>query len=88
MVDLSRNRIEVQPEWRGRMTKRVWRGRVRDRVGKTFVALAGKVVSTGELVRRTWPRKQRFHREEYKRVRLAAAELADPIGRSSARGRP
>jgi hypothetical protein len=70
------------------MTKRVWRGRVRDRVWKTFVALAGEVVSTGELVRRTWPRKQRFHPEEYRRVREAAAEIAVAIGRSSVRGRP
>jgi hypothetical protein len=31
------------------MTKRVWRGRVRDRVWKAFVALAGEVVSTSEL---------------------------------------
>jgi hypothetical protein len=70
------------------MTKRVRRGRVRDRVWKTFVALAGEVVSTTELVRRTWPRKQRFHPEEYRRARLAAREIADPVARSSGSGRP
>jgi hypothetical protein len=53
--------------------KRIWRGRVRDRVWKAFVALAGQLVSTGELVRRTWPRKRRFHTGEYRRVRAAAA---------------
>jgi hypothetical protein len=60
--------------------KRIWRGRVRDRVWKAFVALAGQLVSTGELVRRTWPRKRRFHTGEYRRVRAAAAELADRVG--------
>jgi hypothetical protein len=60
--------------------RRPWRGRVRDRVWKTFVALAGWVVSTGELVRRCWPRKQRFDPVYYRRVRAAAAEIADPVG--------
>jgi hypothetical protein len=41
---------------------RVWRGRVRDRVWKAFIALDGQMVSTGELVRRTWPRRQRLER--------------------------
>jgi hypothetical protein len=31
--------------------RKVWRGRVRDRVWKAFIALAGQDVSTGELVR-------------------------------------
>jgi hypothetical protein len=39
--------------------RRPWRGRVRDRVWKSFIAL-GEIVSTGDLVRRCWPRKQRF----------------------------
>jgi hypothetical protein len=37
--------------------KRIWRGRVRDRVWKAFIALDGAAVPTGELVRRTWPRR-------------------------------
>jgi hypothetical protein len=61
---------------RGRHNHGRARCRVRDRVWKTFVALAGEVVSTTELVRRTWPRKQRFHPEEYRRARLAATQGA------------
>jgi hypothetical protein len=61
--------------------KRVWRGRVRDRVWKTFIALDGQPIPTGELVRRTWPRRQGpFNSAEYARVRAAAAELADRVG--------
>jgi hypothetical protein len=59
---------------------RPWRGRVRDRVRTAFIALAGQDVSTGELIRRTWPRKRRFHSAEYTRVRAAAAEIADIVG--------
>jgi hypothetical protein len=60
--------------------RRPWRGRVRDRVWKAFLALAGEIVPTGELVRRTWPRKRRFDPREYARVRAAAAEIADVVG--------
>jgi hypothetical protein len=66
--------------------KRPWRGRVRDRVWKAFVALGGEAVPTGELVRRVWPRKRRFHTEDYRRARAAAAELADVVGHEQ-RGR-
>jgi hypothetical protein len=68
--------------------RRVWRGRVRDRVWKTFVALAGQAVPTGELVRRVWPRRQRFETWQYYRVRCAASEIADPVRRASSKGRP
>jgi hypothetical protein len=67
---------------------RVWRGRVRDRVWKSFLALAGQAVTSGELCRRVWPRKSRFDTNEYRRVRAAALELADPIARGPGRGRP
>jgi hypothetical protein len=54
---------------------------VRDRVWKAFIALDGQPVPTGELVRRTWPRRQGpFNSAEYARVRAAAAELADRVG--------
>jgi hypothetical protein len=66
--------------------KRVWRGRVRDRVWKAFIALAGQDVSTGGLVRRCWPRRQRF--EPWMYFRAAAAELADPVARGPGRGWP
>jgi hypothetical protein len=69
------------------MTKRPWRGRVRDRVWKAFIALDGETVPTTELIQR-WPRKSKWHPEEYRRVRDAAAELADPIARGPGRGRP
>jgi hypothetical protein len=68
--------------------KRVWRGRVRDRVWKAFVALAGQDVSTGELCRRTWPRRSRFETWRYYRVRRAAGEIAEPVRRASSKGRP
>jgi hypothetical protein len=70
--------------------KRIWRGRVRDRVWKAFIALAGEVVSTGELVRRIWPRRTRpFRQVHYQRARRAAAEIADPVARSpTGKGRP
>jgi hypothetical protein len=73
---------QQQPAHRGRIPmKRVWRGRVRDRVWKAFIALDGQMVSTGELVRRTWPRRQGpFNSAEYARVRAAAAEVADVVG--------
>jgi hypothetical protein len=67
---------------------RPWRGRVRDRVWKAFIALAGQDVSTGELVRRTWPRRQRFEPWMYFRCRTAAYELAEPVRRGSSKGRP
>jgi hypothetical protein len=58
---------------------------VRHRVFRAFLALAAELISTGELVRRVWPRKQRFDPREYWRVRLAAAEIADPVERSKIR---
>jgi hypothetical protein len=61
--------------------KRVWRGRVRDRVWKAFVALAGQDVSTRELCRWTWPRRSRFETCRYYRVRRAAGEIAEPVRR-------
>jgi hypothetical protein len=70
------------------MTKRLWRGRVRDRVWKAFIALDGEIVPTTELVQRTWPRKSKWHPEEYRRARDAALELADPVARGPGRGRP
>jgi hypothetical protein len=57
-------------------------------VWKAFVALDGAIVSSTELIRRTFPRKQRFHTEDYARVRRAAAELADRVARGPGRGRP
>jgi hypothetical protein len=35
-----------------------------------------------------WPRKTKWHPEEYRRAREAARQFADPIGRSSGQGRP
>jgi hypothetical protein len=51
--------------------RRPWRGRVRDRAWKTFVALAGGFVSTGAAVLAT---------VYYRRVRAAAAKIADAVG--------
>jgi hypothetical protein len=70
---ISRNRRgpEQQPRCGRRIPmRRPWRGRVRDRVWKAFIALARGVVSTGELVRRCWPRKQRFDPVYYCRLAL------------------
>jgi hypothetical protein len=58
------------------------------RTWRAFVALAGELVDTGTICRHVWPRKSRFHSEEYRRVREAAAELADPVARGPGRGRP
>jgi hypothetical protein len=49
---------------------------------------SGDVVSTGELIRWVWPRKDSFDTAEYRRVRAAAAELADPVCRAETKGRP
>jgi hypothetical protein len=68
--------------------RRVWRGRCRDRTWKAFVALAGELVGTGELVRRIWPRLSRHRPIHYHRARLAALEIADPVCRASSKGRP
>jgi hypothetical protein len=76
------------PGSRGCIPMKPWRSRVRDRVWKAFVALAGQDVQTTDLIQRTWPRKRRFDTKEYRRVRLAAAELADPVARGPGRGRP
>jgi hypothetical protein len=55
--------------------------RMRHRVFRAFVAMAGDLVSTGMLVRWVWPRRLRFRTEQqYRRVRAAAAEIADPVG--------
>jgi hypothetical protein len=70
------------------MTKPRFHSRVAKRVWMAFIALAGQEVRTTDLIRRAWPRKSKWHPEEYRRVRDAAAELADPICRSSGQGRP
>jgi hypothetical protein len=64
------------------------RGRCRDRTWKAFLSLGDQLVSTGELVRRIWPRLSRHRPIHYHRARLAALEIADPIGRASSKGRP
>jgi hypothetical protein len=69
----------MRPKFHSCVAKRVW---------QTFLALAGEVASTGDLIQRVWPRKRRFDTKEYRRVRLAAAEIADPVGRASSKGRP
>jgi hypothetical protein len=53
---------------------------VRHRVFRSFIAVAGEAMSTGELIRRVWPRLKRFRTEQYRRVRAAAAEIADVVG--------
>jgi hypothetical protein len=58
------------------------------RPGRKCVALGDQLVSTGELVKRIWPRLSRYRPIHYHRARLAAAEIAYPDGRFSARGRP
>jgi hypothetical protein len=68
--------------------RRIWRSRCRDRTWKAFVALAGELVSAGELVRRIWPRLSRHRPIHYHRARLAAAEIAEVVGRADSRGRP
>jgi hypothetical protein len=61
------------------MAKRVWRGRVRDRVRKTFIALDGAIVSTTDLIHRTFPRKQRFHTEDYARFGVRPGDAARAV---------
>ncbi len=55
-------------------------GRFRRRVWQAFVASPDKLWTTGELVRRARPRREQFNRNEYTRVRQAAAEFAEPVG--------
>jgi hypothetical protein len=38
---------------------------------KAFIALDGEIVPTTEIIQRTWPRKSKWHPEEYRRVRDA-----------------
>jgi hypothetical protein len=58
---------------------RRFHSRVDHRVWRAFMALDGEA-STGHLIRWVWPRKSRFDTKEYRRVRAAAAELADAVG--------
>jgi hypothetical protein len=58
------------------------------RTWRAFVAMAGELVDTGTICRRVWPRKSKFHPEDYRRVREAAAGFADPVARGPGRGRP
>jgi hypothetical protein len=67
--------------------RRIWRGRCRDRTWKCFLAAGDRLVSTGTLVQWIWPRLSRHRSLQYHRARLAALELADPVCRSSGRGR-
>jgi hypothetical protein len=53
-----------------------------------FVAAGGEVLATGDICRRVWPRKRTFDTKEYRRVREAATELAEPMQRGSSKGRP
>jgi hypothetical protein len=48
-------------------------------VWTAFIALAGQDVRATDLIRQTWPRKQKWHPEEDKRVREAEAELAEVV---------
>jgi hypothetical protein len=57
------------------MTQR-WHNRVDHRTWRAFAAMAGELVDTGTICRHVWPRKSRFHPEEYRRVREAAAGFA------------
>jgi hypothetical protein len=75
----------LQPEWRWRMTKR-WHSRVGHRTWRAFTATAGAILSTGEICQYVWPRKRRFYPEEYKRVREAARQFADPVAAAQGRG--
>jgi hypothetical protein len=49
---------------------------------------SGDVFSTGELICWVWPCKGSFDTAEYRRVRAAAAEVADPVCRAETNGRP
>jgi hypothetical protein len=69
------------------MTKR-WHSRLDQRTWRALVAAAGEAVATGDICRAVWPRKRQFHPEEYRRVREAALELAEPVRRGSSKGRP
>jgi hypothetical protein len=52
-------------------------GKVRTRVRRAFLVY-GPVLSTGFLIRFSYPRRYRFRNSEYTRVRQVAAEIADP----------
>jgi hypothetical protein len=71
----------LKPRFHSRVAKQVW---------KCLIALAGQDVPTSELIRWAFPRKQKFHSEEYKRVKQAARQLgAEAVGRDlNAQGRP
>jgi hypothetical protein len=79
---------QLQLDRREGMTKPRFHSRVAKRVWTAFIALGGQDVRTTVLIQRVWPRKSKWHPEEYRRVRDAARELADPIARGPSRGRP
>jgi hypothetical protein len=70
------------------MTKPRFHSRVAKRVWTAFIALAGQDVRTTDLIQRVWPRKSKWHPEEYRRVRENACQFAVPISRGSGSGRP
>jgi hypothetical protein len=58
-----------------------WRiGHVQRRVKRGFIASAGKPVTTGELIRRAYPRQTKFESWQYAQVRQAAERWAKRIG--------
>jgi hypothetical protein len=67
--------------------RRIWRGRRRRQIERAFVAL-GDTISMGQAIRYVWPRRSRFRPGQYERVREALAEIADPLGRGTTKGRP
>jgi hypothetical protein len=63
--------------------------RIRHRIFRAFIAAGDRVVTSGELIRWVFPRQERFHSEEYKRVKKTARQFADCLGRSpTGMGRP
>jgi hypothetical protein len=70
------------------MTKPRFHSRVAKRVWMAFIGFGGRDVRTTDLMEWCWPRKTKWHPEEYRRTRDAARLFADPIGRSTGQGRP
>jgi hypothetical protein len=67
---------------------RVCLGRLQKATRHAFVYSDARPITTGEILRRAYPRQNRFLHWQYKDARRAALRFATPIGRANSQGRP
>jgi hypothetical protein len=66
-----------------------WRiGHVQRQVKRSFVASGGQPLTTGDLIRRAYPRQTKFESWQYAQVRQSAERWAVRMGTASQRGEP